>query len=243
MEAEKAAALLGSTPERVTLGELDGVRAEEAVGRARRVPLLECSATPLPEGPCLLCPRLAEECDSWRQAGSCKSMHQRAVQREALLKQRVAEREAQRRRREQQLFGTPSAAGAGPSEAAPAARPTPNKPRGPQPGTPGPSRRDHAHLPAVEALLDLPAEEPGCSCWGLPFHPFPGTEDSESLEVEVQAYRRVVHRRRYRPTCSWEAKPGIVTAPPAPRVIPTSIVGTSIWGEVLRDKFLCHRPT
>ena len=32
---------------------------------------------------------------------------------------------------------------------------------------------------------------------------FPGTEDSEVLEIEVQAYRRVIRRRRYRPSALW----------------------------------------
>src|ERR1043166_429315 len=65
-----------------------------------------CSAPPLPEGPCPVCPRLAAEFEPWRQAGYWKAMHERARKREALLQQRVAELEAQLRLREQQLFGT-----------------------------------------------------------------------------------------------------------------------------------------
>jgi transposase len=98
-------------------------------------------------------------------------------------------------------------------------------------------------LPAVEEVIELPPEQQLCSCCGLPFVPFPGTEDSEILEVEVKAYRRVIHRRRYRPTCSCGEHPGIITVPPAPRVIPKSILGVSIWVEVLLDKFLFYRPT
>jgi len=40
---------------------------------------------------------------------------------------------------------------------------------------------------------------------------FPGTEDSEVLEIEVPAYRRVIRRRRYRPRCGCGCVPGIVT--------------------------------
>ena len=88
-------------------------------------------------------------------------------------------------------------AGSAPREANPA--PKPSKPRGQQPGKPSPPRRDSSHLPAVEERIDLPPEQQRCSCWGLPFEAFPGTEDSAVLEVEVKAYRRLIRRRRYRP--------------------------------------------
>jgi transposase len=63
------------------------------------------------------------------------------------------------------------------------------------------------------------------------------------LEVEVKAHRRVIRRRRYRPTCACGAHPRIVTAPPAPRVIPKSSLGVSVWVTVLLDKYLSYRPT
>jgi transposase len=170
-------------------------------------------------------------------------MHQKAKQRIAQLEQRNAELQAQLRLREQQLFGRKSEAGAAPSEARASPNPTPKKPRGQQCGKPGPPRRDYSHLPAVQEVLELPKEQQCCSCCGLPFEPFPGTEDNEILEVEVKAYRRVIRRRRYRRTCSCGEQPGLIAAPPAPRVIPKSIRGVSIWVEVLLDKFLFFRPT
>jgi hypothetical protein len=65
--------------------------------------------------------------------------------------------EAQLRLREQQLFGKKGEAASAPSEASPA--PKPKKPRGQQPGKPGPPRRAYSHLPAVEEVIDLPAEQ------------------------------------------------------------------------------------
>jgi transposase len=164
-------------------------------------------------------------------------MHQRAVARQAELQAEIDSLRAQLRLRQQQLFGKRSES----RSATPATRS--GKPRGQQPGQPGPSRRDHSHLPAVEEILDLPAEQRRCGCCGLPFAPFPGTEDGEVLEVEVKAYRRVYRRRRYRPACSCGQHPGIVAAPPPGKVIPKSILGVSIWVEVLLDKFLFYRPT
>src|SRR5437660_9914779 len=71
-----------------------------------------CAAPPLPDGPCPVCPRLAVEFEPWRQAGYWKALHERAVQREALLKQENEQLRAQLRLREQQLFGRKSEAGA-----------------------------------------------------------------------------------------------------------------------------------
>lgn len=172
-------------------------------------------------------------------------MHQLAVAREAELKAENESLRAQLRLRDQQLFGKKSEAGK-PSDEAPASPsplPAPKRPRGQQPGEPGPKRRDHSYLPVVEETLDLPQDQRSCPCCGLPYQGFPGTEDSEILEVEVKAYRRVVRRRRYRKGCSCPGAPGIIAAPVAPRVIPKSILGASIWVEALLDKFLFYRPT
>src|SRR5262249_60217390 len=84
-----------------------------------------------------------------------------------------------------------------------------------------------------------------CACrrWARPSARASGPEASPPLGVEVQAYRRFIRRHRYRPTCDCGAHPGIVTAPPAPRVIPKSLLGVSILVELLVDKYLSYRPT
>src|SRR5262245_32586416 len=207
-------------------------------------PLPACSAPPLPQGPCPVCPRLAAEFEPWRQAGYWKAMHDRARQREAALQQRVAELEAQLRLREHQLFGRKSEAGAAaahtPAQAAPGPQP---RRRGQQPGGPGPRGRDYAHLPAVVEDHEIPGAQCCCRACGRPFAPVRGTEDSTLLEVEVRAHRRLIRRHRYRPTCACGAHPGVVTAPPAPRVLPKSLLGVSVWVTVLLDKYLSYRPT
>src|SRR5262245_13072260 len=102
---------------------------------SERVPLLPrlttpvCSAPPLPDGPCPVCPRLAQEFEPWRAAGYWKAMHQRALEREALLRQENEQLRAQLRLREQQLFGRKTE-----TSAARARTPTP-------PGSDGPLRR------------------------------------------------------------------------------------------------------
>src|SRR5262249_56454890 len=124
-----------------------------------------------------------------------------------------------------------------PAGAATESTPAPRR-RGQQPGRPGPRRRAYAHLPAVIEDQELPGAQCCCRRCGRPFAPVSGTEDSTILEVEVRAYRRLSRRHRYRPTCDCGAHPGIVTAPPAARVIPKSLLGVSILVELLLDKYL-----
>jgi hypothetical protein len=70
--------------------------------------------------------------------------------------------------------------------------------RGHQPGSPGHGRRDYSHLPVQEDVFEL--DETVCPHCGCPYHEdtFPGTEDSELIEVDVRAYRRKVRRKKYR---------------------------------------------
>ena len=200
-----------------------------------------CSAPPIPHGPGPVCPRLEKEFEPWRQAAYWQAMHQRAVLREKLLHDENQQLHARIRYLEQQLFGRKADTTAT-DEGSPRSERTP-RPRGQQPGKPGPKRRDYAHLPAVEQILELPPEQRCCARCGEPFTSFPGTEDATVLEIDVRAHRRIYRRCRYRPTCSCGHHPGIVTTPPPAKLIPKSIFGVSVWVTVLLDKFLFYRPT
>jgi transposase len=240
---DDSASIFCFTPLRVTPSELDQLRAAPSPAESSSDPV--CSAPPIPQGPCPVCPRLEQEFEPWRQAAYWKAQHRRALAREAQLNTELDRLKALLRLREQQLFGRKTEASAA-QPAAPTATstaPPPRRPRGQQPGKPGPKRRDYSHLPAVVEDHQLAPQQCRCSRCGQPFDDFPGTEDSIILEVEVKAHRRVIRRRRYRPTCSCAAHPGIVTAPPPPRVIPKSILGVSIWVTLLLDKYLFYRPT
>jgi len=58
----------------------------------------------------------------------------------------------------------------------------------------------------------------------------------------VKAHRRVIRRRRYRKTCTC---PGCqtITAKAPPKLIPKSLLGASVWVEVLLAKYFNHQPT
>jgi len=189
---------------------------------------------------CIFCVELAKlrsENAYWRK------MHQKAVEREAKLKQEVVELKAKLCLRERQLFGRKSEKGYNKLDSAKPETGTDKKPRGQQPGSKGHGRRDYTHLPAREEICDIPESERRCPICGLPFASFPGTENSELIEIEVSAYRRIIKRKRYKPTCKCGALPGIVAAPAPPKLISKGIFGISVWVNILLDKFLFMRPT
>jgi len=163
------------------------------------------------------------------------------VEREAQLEAEIEALHAQLRQRERQLFGRRSERGKGKNEGQQAHGC--RRGRGQQRGASGHGRRRHAALPAVEETCDLdPAQRrcPRCEC---PYELLEGTEDSEVIEVEVRAHRRVIRRTRYRSTCRCPAQPGIVTAAGPPKLIPKGSLGVSVWTVILIDKFLFQRPT
>jgi len=80
-----------------------------------------CSASQPHDGPCPVCPHLAERFEPFRKAAYWKAMHEKALLRQAELEQRVAELEAHVRLREQQLFGKKS------EPASPRRPPRPNR--------------------------------------------------------------------------------------------------------------------
>jgi transposase len=206
-----------------------------------------CAAPPRPRGPCPVCPRLAREFEPYRQAASWQALPQRALQRQAELQQRQAELQAKLRLREQQRFDrqteTQAAAMPALAPAAPDPDASPRRPRGQQRRRPGHGRRDYSHRPAVIEQPQLPPEQCSCQQCGRPFAPTGSSAATLLVEIEVQAYRRVLRRRRYRPTCDCQTHPEVVTAPLPARVLPKSIRGVSLRVTVLLDKYLFYRPT
>ena len=113
--------------------------------------------------------------------------------------------------------------------------------RGQQLGAIGHGRTIEAHLSERhENIVLYNAQCPQC---GLGFKDFTGTEDTQVLEIEVKAYRRVIHRHRYMPRCGCGCVSGIVTAPSPARLIKRGKFGISVWSSVLLDKFAYGRPS
>ena len=179
-----------------------------------------------------------------QQAGYWQSRHADAVRRIAALEQENDYLRGENRKLQAERFGRRSEKQAGRDRSNNLDDPTQAKPkrqRGRQPGQPAPQRRDYSHLPAREQFIDLPEAEQICPQCGLPLKAC-GSEDSEQLEIEITVYRRVIRRRRGQRTCDCPG-PRTCTAPPAPKLIPKSLLGVSVWVAILLDKFASYRPT
>lgn len=179
------------------------------------------------------------------EVGYWKTLHRKAIERESELEKRLEETEAKLRLRERQLFSVKTEKNnSQKGNANPGSESKKSKrPRGQQKGKKGHNRRNYDHLPQTEHELCIPDSQAVCGICSKPFEPFPGTEDSKVLEIEVKAHKRIYKRKRYTPTCECDCNPGIILAPPAPKLIPRGIIGVSIWVEVLLDKFWYLRPT
>jgi transposase len=167
--------------------------------------------------------------------------HQRTLSREAELKARIEALRAQVRDLRQRLFGRKTEKS--PARSEQQSKPQSKRPRGQQRGSVGHGRVDFSHLPGREEELDLGEAERCCPKCGKAAAVFPPSEDSEVIEIEVQAYRRVMRRQRYRPSCQCEYWPGIMTAPVSARLIPKGVLGISVWVEILLSKYLYAQPT
>src|SRR5438876_3046936 len=179
-----------------------------------------------------------------QRAGYWQSRHTDAVRRIAALEQENEQLRGEIRKLQAERFGRRSEKQSGSdrsNELDDPADDTPKRQRGRQPGQPAPRRRDYSHLPAREQFIDLPEAEQTCPHCGLTLKAC-GTEDSQQLEIEMTVFRRVIHRRRGQRTCGCPGQ-RTFTAPPAPKLIPKSLLGVSLWVEILLDKFASYRPT
>ena len=167
-------------------------------------------------------------------------LKEHGAKREAVLIAELEATHAKIRDLQQRVFGRKTEHGRCVSERA-AQPPVKRTPRGQKPGSAGHGRTMQTQLPQRSEHLELDA--PQCPQCGLELGVFPGTEDSEVLEIEVQAYRRVIRRQRYHPRCRCGCVPGIVSAPAPARLIGRGKFGVSVWTTVLLDKFLYGRPS
>jgi len=181
------------------------------------------------------------------QANYWRTQHQRAVHREAALKEQVQQLQGEIREWKRRLFARKSETSSAtkpptnPKAARPANNGTPRQ-RGQQRGSQGHGRRHHDHLDTTHEDCVLPEQQQGCCCCGAPFEEIPGSADGDLLEIDVRAHRRRYHRRRYRRTCTCAGQPAVVTAPPPDKLIRKSNIGISLWVLILQHKFEFFQP-
>lgn len=117
------------------------------------------------------------------------------------------------------------------------------KNRGQQLGSKGHGRTLRPEtLKVKDEVLEIPEKERTCSTCHLVYPEFGKPEVSEILEIEVQAYKRVIFRSKVI-TCKCNGHSKILTAPPANRLFPKTIYGVSIWHKFITNKHILSMPT
>ena len=174
-----------------------------------------------------------------------QALHEKAKAREEQLKQDNQQLKARIRYLEQKLYGRKSekkTASEKTTAASSSGQDSLKKVRGQQKGSSGHGRRDYSHLPVEEEVFEL--DDAVCPICGCPYQedPLLGTDDSELIEIKVEAYRRKLQRKQYKKGCQCEGVPGIITAPGPAKLIPKGKLGISVWVHLLLEKYLYQRP-
>lgn len=155
------------------------------------------------------------------------------------LRKTIAILEAKVKLRERQLFGKKAEKGAGGNEST---KKKSKRKRGQQNGEKSPSKRDYSHLPVMPEIQDILENARICPCCNALYADMGATEDSDIIEIEVQAHVRRLKRKKYRRTCNCESQPVILTAPQAPKILSKSHLGNSVWIYFLMQKFWHGQP-
>ena len=113
--------------------------------------------------------------------------------------------------------------------------------RGRQRGAPGHGRTQRPGLDERTETLTPPEDARVCSCCGKAYVAN-GADESTLIEIEVKAHKRVIRRPRWRRACNCASSPKEVSAPPAPRLFPRTLFGTSFWARFLFEHCACYRP-
>ena len=174
-----------------------------------------------------------------------KTLHEEAKAREDLLKQENQQLKARIRYLEQKLYGRNSEkkTSSEKNTSTSSSNDDPSKRnRGQQKGSPGHGRRDYSHLPVKEEIFEL--DKAVCPICGCPYQQasFLDTDDSELIEMKVEAYRRKIQRKQYKKGCQCAGVPGIITAPGPAKLIGKGKLGISVWITLLLEKYLYQRP-
>ena len=165
------------------------------------------------------------------EAGYWKAMHAKAVEREQFLIDEIKVLEGQIRDLRHRVFSkqnekTGTKKGEGNSTSS-----NPKRTRGQQPGSEGHGLTERPDLVETQETVEF-MEDPVCPECGKPYIP-DGTCESETIEVDVKAYRRIIRRPCMKQGCTCSGVPASITAPMPPKVIPKSPYGNSIWEAII----------
>jgi len=155
------------------------------------------------------------------------------------LENKIKHLEAKVKLRERQLFGKKAEKGTSNSESS---KGKSKRKRGQQCGKKSPAKRNYSHLPVIHESQDIPESDRICPCCNAPYADMGATEDSDIVEIEVQAHVRRFKRKKYRRACSCKSQPVILTAPQASKILSKTHLGNSVWLYFLMQKFWHGQP-
>ena len=100
-------------------------------------------------------------------------------------------------------------------------------------------RRDLSHLPVMDEIVEVAAEQGRCPRCGKEYV-LHGHEESELVELQIEVYRRRILRQRKRAACCCSEAIEAV-APAVNRLFAGSRYGISVWGMYLFQRFAMHQ--
>lgn len=156
------------------------------------------------------------------------------------FEKKIKELEANLKLRERQLFGKKSEQSSGRNESN--KKDKSKRKRGQQQENKSPAKRDYSHLPIIDQSIEIPEDERTCPCCKALYADMGATEDSNVIEVEVQAHIRKIKRKKYRRTCACLSQPPIITANQVSKVLSKSHLGNSVWVHFLMRKYWHGQP-
>ena len=175
------------------------------------------------------------------EVGYWQGMHKKALLREEKLKNLIKVRDGKIRDLKNRVFGKKSEKKKTAKKEGKANVTDSKRSRGQQPGSKGHGRTTRPDLPQNDEPIDFP-DTPKCSKCGTAYI-LDGSKNSEIIEVDIKAHKRLIIRSCAKKGCSCKGIPNTVTAPMPPKVIPKSPYGISIWEAVLSSKFHYCQPT
>jgi transposase len=177
-----------------------------------------------------------------------KSLHQRAQLKVKELNEELKQEKSKVRDLNHRLYGKKTEKSATKPNAIPLSDEfigplAPRPKRGAKKGRANRPRRKQENLSIEEEIVVIPDEQLCCPECGETYQAFPKTEDSDIIEIHVNAHVRRVKREQAKASCHCPNRPALLTAPVAPRVYPKARYGVSVWVFILLDKYQSYTPS
>jgi transposase len=177
-----------------------------------------------------------------------KSLHQRATLKIKALKEELEQEKSKVRELTHRLYGKKTEKSTVKPETLSSCDvfigpPAPVAKRGAKKGRSNRPRRQYENLPVKEERIKVADDHRCCPECGEPYKVFPKTEDSDIVEIHVNAHIRRIKREQAKAGCQCPNRPALVTAPAAPRVYPKARYGVSVWVLILLDKYQSYTPS